>query len=156
MTSCDDVLAARVLGAPLDEAARAHVADCPRCAVDEARARDVRLALARYEAPIPSPVLAARVLAAATPLLVRARRASAAHLARTIAAALVPLPAIVVWNVVVLRAATRLLAAVLPPALGTYLVFSYATLLALLLAASYAAIPLLAERQRRRREESHA
>jgi len=156
MIDCDDVLTALMLGAPLDAAAQAHVGGCLRCGAEEAAARDVGRALARYAVEAPPAALGIRVVAAARPLLARARRAPTRHLARTIAAALVPLPAIVVWNVVVVRAVARLLGAVLPAALGAYLVFSYATLLALLLAASYAAIPLLAERQLRRREESHA
>ncbi|HZP43643.1 MAG TPA: hypothetical protein VFD84_19315 [Candidatus Binatia bacterium] len=156
MTDCEEVTTALALGAPLDAGARAHLAACARCGADEVRAREIARTLAAYAVPAPPPGLAGRVAAAAGPLLARTRHVRAPRLARTIAAALVPLPAIVVWNVVVLRAAARLLDAVLPPALGAYLVFSYATLLALLLAASYAAIPLLAERQRRRREESHA
>jgi hypothetical protein len=48
------------------------------------------------------------------------------------------------------------LSAVLPGALSLYLVFNYAATLALLLALTYSAIPILAERQARlRREEVH-
>ena len=55
------------------------------------------------------------------------------------------------------RAAFGLLVAILPTALGAYIVFNYAATLALLLALTYGAIPIFVERQvRLRREESHA
>ena len=47
--------------------------------------------------------------------------------------------------------------AILPTALGAYLTFNYAATLALLLALTYAAIPIFVEHQvRLRRQESHA
>src|SRR5438445_433690 len=55
------------------------------------------------------------------------------------------------------RAAFVLLTAILPTALGAYLTFNYAATLALLLALTYAAIPIFVEHQvRLRRQESHA
>jgi hypothetical protein len=57
----------------------------------------------------------------------------------------------------VVRTAERLLSAVLPGALSTFVVANYAILLALLLALTYGAVPILAERQARgQREEIHA
>ncbi len=56
-----------------------------------------------------------------------------------------------------MRFAFGLLTAILPTALGAYLAFNYAATLALLLALTYAAIPIFVEHQvRLRRQESHA
>ena len=55
------------------------------------------------------------------------------------------------------RAAFGLLVAILPTALGAYIVFNYAATLALLLALTYGAIPIFVEQQvRLRRQERHA
>jgi hypothetical protein len=101
--------------------------------------------------------LAARVLRAAAPLLaLNARRAAWPALARAVVTALLPLPLIlfVDWHIV--RAAHTFLRTVLPEALSFYLVFNYAATLVLLLALTYAAVPILVERQARlRQQESH-
>ena len=86
-----------------------------------------------------------------------ARRAAWSTLARALAAALLPLPAILFLDFYVVRAAFALLTTILPTPLGAYLVFNYTATFALLLALTYGAIPILVERQvRLRREESHA
>jgi hypothetical protein len=60
-------------------------------------------------------------------------------------------------DVQALRAAYALLRSVLPDGLSLYVVFNQAATVTLLLALSYAAIPILAERQVRLRwRESHA
>jgi hypothetical protein len=157
MADCEDVLERLLLGAPLDEAAAAHVRGCARCAREAPAVRAIARTLAAYPVGDPPADLSARVVAAAAPLLARARRPSWGRLAAAIAAALVPLPAIVAGDVLAMRAAYRALSLVLPAALTSYLVFHWAALLALLLGMSYAAIPLLAERQvRLARGETHA
>jgi hypothetical protein len=68
-----------------------------------------------------------------------------------------PLPAVLLLNVYLVRAAHAVLSTILPEAVSLYLVVNYTALLALLLTLAYGAIPLLSDRQLRlRREESHA
>lgn len=151
MSECDDVLAAALLGATPTDAARAHASGCDRCRreLDDVRALGARLA-AWVPRP-PSPALTNAVLRAAAPLLGQVRRARWRDVARAVGAALVPLPLVVAFDVLVVRRLHAALAALLPAGLSAYLVFNYAAMLALLLAATYAAVPLLAERQARGR-----
>jgi len=55
---------------------------------------------------------------------------------------ILPLPAILLLDFYLVRFAFGLLTAILPTALGAYLAFNYAATLALLLALTYAAIPI--------------
>jgi hypothetical protein len=152
---CDGALAALFLGEPLDEATRAHVAGCARCREDEHLVHAVTGALSASTVPEPPPGLTARVLRAAEPLL--GRRSAWPTLARALGVALIPLPLILWFNWLLVRGAERLLSSVLPSSLSFYVVLNYSILLALLLALTYGAVPILAERQARgRREESHA
>jgi len=156
MTTCDDVLATLLLGQPLDAAAEAHVDACDRCSAEAPVVRTLAEGLAAFAPSPPAPGLSAAVLRVARPLLREARRARWAAVARALAAALVPLPLIVLLDATIVRALRSALAVVLPSGLSTYLAFNYAALLALLLSITYAAVPLLVERQARGRwMESH-
>jgi len=156
MTTCEDVLASRLLDQPLDAAAEAHARTCDRCAAESPIVDRVAGALAAFVPPPAAPALGAAVLRAARPALRAARRARWAAVARALAAALVPLPLIVLLDAAAVRGLRAALAVVLPSGLSTYLAFNYAVLLALLLAITYAAVPLLVERQARGRwMESH-
>jgi hypothetical protein len=158
MIGCDDVLAALAFGQPLDDAGRAHVASCVRCRADATVAQRVAGAIEAYAVALPPADFAARVRAAAAPLLARnARRTAWASLARAVGAALLPLPLILVLDVLLVRAVHALVSGLLPEPVGLYVTVNYAVLLALLLALTYGAVPILAERQARlRHEESHA
>jgi hypothetical protein len=118
---------------------------------------DPRTILGALDVPPASADLGPRVLAAAAPLLAaHARRTSAWAWLRPMAVALVPLPLVVVANVAIARVLYALLSTVLPDAVSTYLVVQHGLFVLLLLGASYAAIPLLAERQARAvMEEAH-
>jgi hypothetical protein len=152
---CDDALATLFLGGPLDDVTRTHFATCARCREDEHLVRAVTDALAASEVPEPPAGLSMRVLRAAEPLL--GRRAAWPTLARALGVALVPLPLILWFNWLLVRTAEQVLSSVLPSSLSFYVVLNYTILLALLLALTYGAVPILAERQARgRREESHA
>jgi hypothetical protein len=155
MNGCDDVRTALVLGGVPDAA---HLAACPECAAERPAVARVAAALSADTAPAPPPALAARVRRAAGPLLERnAHRLAWRALARALGAALLPLPVILFLDVQALRAAYALLRSVLPDGLSLYVVFNQAATVTLLLALSYAAIPILAERQVRLRwRESHA
>jgi hypothetical protein len=166
MMPCDDILSALVLGLPLPAGAEEHVEGCARCRVEAPLARQVAQALTLSSSP--SPALGARVLTAAEPLLAARRRRVARRrnidwwlVVRALGAALLPLPLILAIDVALVGVAWELLARVLPEALTTYLVANLAITLALLLALTYAAVPLLAARQRTASitapaEEAHA
>lgn len=100
--------------------------------------------------PPPSPDLTERTLVAAAPLLaVHARRAAVRSVLAPVLAALVPLPIVVGVDLALVRALHAVLALVLPVAVSTFVAVNYALLLALLLGTTYAAVPLLVDRQLR-------
>ncbi|HEY8517820.1 MAG TPA: hypothetical protein VIS07_20105 [Candidatus Binatia bacterium] len=156
MRDCEAILLALVRGEALPDEESAHVATCARCAPLAEGLAAVAPEVAAARAPVaPPPGLAERVLRAASPLLAenaRLARSAAARLdVRRLAAALAPamlaFPLLVLLDVWVLRAAHALLSELLPGPLGTYLVASYAVLLAALAALTFGAIPLLVQRQ---------
>jgi len=118
---------------------------------------EIRTLLGALDVPPPGD-LTPRVLAAAAPLLaVHARRVRWRTWLRPFAAALVPLPFVLAFDVTVLRWLHDVLGTLLPAALTTYLVTQYAIVLVLILALTYAAVPVLAERQLRAAlQEAHA
>ena len=149
ITPCDEVRERRLLGAgtPADAA---HAATCDACRAADAAMTRVGALFAADRLEAPAPALGARVLAAARPLLVAKRRHAARRaIAAAVAAALVPLPLILLIDVWALGTIYGWLSRLLPPALSFYLVVNYAAVLALLGALTYGAIPLLAERQAR-------
>jgi hypothetical protein len=97
------------------------------------------------------------MLAAASPLLaVHARRTSPRAWLPPLAVALLPLPLVVVANVALARVLHAVLSLVLPDVVSTYLVAQHALFVLLLAAVTYAAVPVLADRQARARvEEMH-
>ncbi len=154
MSGCDEVRAAALRGEPASAAHAEHLAICASCREEQAGLARLASALAFEEPPAPPPGLVARTLAAAAPLLdehARAVRARAALSWRRLALALAPavlvLPVLVAADVWLLRSAYELLATLLPAPLTAYLVGSYALLLAALLFFTFAAIPLLVQRQ---------
>jgi hypothetical protein len=145
---CEDVDELRLLGGAPGAAAAAHARGCARCRTAEAPLASVRAALAAAPLPAVSGGLTARVLAAAAPALARnAALAARRRLARALAAGLLPLPLILLFDVWLVRSAYALLTRFLPDALGLWVVVNWAGLLALLLALAYGAIPFLAARQ---------
>jgi hypothetical protein len=150
---CDDVRERRFLG--LGRADEGHVASCPHCRSEADALGRLAATFASARVPAPSPALALRVVAAARPLLAARRRYTARRaVATALAAALVPLPLILLVDAWVLRAIYDGLSRFFPAALSFYLVGNYAAVLALLGALTYGAIPLLAERQARGRHEA--
>lgn len=155
--TCDDVLPLLLVDANRAPGVADHLAGCAGCRAHAASLAGVARLLAASPAPNPPAGLGAAVLHAAAPLLARhARRAAAWRFVCALAAALIPLPLIVLLDVTLLTAAYHTLNLVLPHRLSLYLVFNHAVLLALLLALTYGSIPLLAARQGRPwAEESH-
>lgn len=150
---CDDVRERRVRGRVTAEDA-AHVAACAACGAEGDTLGALASAFAAHEVAPPSPALEPRVLHAAAPILAARRRHAARwSVAAAVAAALLPLPLIVLIDVWALQMIYGGLSRLLPPALSFYLVMNYAAVLALLGTLTYGAIPLLAERQARGRHE---
>lgn len=152
---CDEALAALALDrGPGRDRAAAHLAGCERCQAERTRAEQVSRALARHAVAAPTTEAAAafrsRVLAAAAPVL--ARRATEARALRRRVAwaftlALLPLPVILFANFKLLVAVHGLLVTRLPPSVVLYLVACLGAGVALLLALSYAAVPVMAARR---------
>ena len=170
---CAVVLATLARGAALDAAGEQHRASCVACSAIATDVAALGRRLAALPPVTPSPDLAERVLHAAAPLLAAnvlaaAERAetTAAHahaatvaearralprdgrrLARALVPAILLFPLLVVADLWLLRAVHETLAEVLPRPLTTYLVLSYATVLAALGCFVFGAIPLLVDRQ---------
>lgn len=154
MSGCDEVRAAALRGDPGSAEHAAHLAACASCREERAGLERLASALAAEATPAPPPGLVARTLAATAPLLderARALRAPATLSWRRLALALAPavlvLPVLVAADLLLLRGVYELLATLLPASLTAYLVGSYALLLAALLFFTFAAIPLLVQRQ---------
>ena len=152
--TCDEAQAELLLArqtAPGGEVA-AHLASCGACQAQGARLQALARVLAGYAVADPAPAAPSRTIAAAAPL--RARRATEARglrrrVAWALALTLLPLPLIIFANVKALMAAHALLLTVLPPSASLYLIVCLGAGVALLLALSYAAVPLLASRRPR-------
>jgi len=154
---CDAILAALLRGALVDDAESAHVAGCAHCGALAPGLMTLARDLAAAPPPLLPPGLTERVLHAAAPLLAsharaaRAAQVTASFDGRQLATALLPavllFPLLVLADVALLRTAHQLLATLLPLPLTTYLVASYAALLAALVCLTFGAIPLLVQRQ---------
>jgi hypothetical protein len=153
MTECDDVLEAALLGHPLDGERADHARGCGRCRRELAAIAHVTRLLATEPIPGPPPALGRAVLAAAAPILAARRRAETTGyrraLAGAVAAALVPLPLVIAFDVYLWRAAHAVLRTLLPGLLSVYLAFNIAALMLLALALAYGAVPFLVHRQLR-------
>lgn len=124
-----------------------HAGDCDDCRSEPLPLAAIARGLAAYAVPLDVAALSRRVTAALRPEL--ARLASAwfwQRLARATVAALLPLPLILLLDVFALRFVYDWASTILPAALATYLVVSYAAAQLLLFAATYAAIPLVLAR----------
>lgn len=124
-----------------------HVANCPHCrteAVDPARVAGL---LDPLPAGLKVTLLSQQTLAALRPelarrSLIRWRR----RVAVSVLWAMLPLPLILVYDAYVLRTAYELLQAVLPSGVALYVLATYTSVLSLLFALTYAAIPILLAR----------
>ena len=109
---------------------------------------DPRDLLGTLDVPPAPPDLVAKTLAAAAPLLAaHARRTRARVWIRPLVVALLPLPAVIAIDVVIARTLYAVLSLVLPDIVTTYLVAQYVLLMMLLVGLTYAAVPVLADRQ---------
>jgi hypothetical protein len=153
MSPCDDILEAVLLGGELDPAAAAHVRECARCGQEAPALQAIAAALRGDVVPDPAAGLRQRTLATASPLLAgrtaASERSYRRHLGRAVAAALLPLPLVLVLDAYVVRGFHAVLSVLLPATVSTYLAFNFAALVMLATALTYAAVPVLADRQLR-------
>ncbi len=125
----------------------AHVEDCDGCRVDVPPVDLIAARLAAVNVPIDATALSRRTMLRLRPELQRCASAALWRRAAVgVLLALLPLPAVLAYNVYLLHAAYDVLLALLPAAVVAYLLASEAALLVLLFAATYAAIPILLAR----------
>jgi len=129
-----------------------HARECADCELEPPALDAIDGALAAATAPIDTRSMSARVLGEAGVLLERrAAQVYRKRVAVALAVALLPLPAIYLGGSYVLRAIHGFALYLLPDGLATYLVSGYAAVLMLLVASTYAAIPVLVDRMGPRR-----
>jgi hypothetical protein len=124
-----------------------HAADCDECRPAPLPLAALARDLASYAVPLDVAALSRRVLAVLRPEL--ARLASVwfwRRVSRVTLAALLPLPVILALDVYLLRLFYTWAIGLVPVAVATYLVVTYAATQILLFAATYAAIPLVLAR----------
>jgi hypothetical protein len=128
-----------------------HAAACANCQRDRPSLQSLGEILRTSPDPQPPPGLWTAIDGRTAPILAQHAEATGrvASLAAALGAALLPLPILVPLNLVFLWGLRALLDSLLPSALSLALVASQATLIILLFGLTYAAVPLLASRQRR-------
>ncbi len=129
---------------------RDHADDCPECQAAPLPLATLHRVLSTGPVPRDVTNLSADAMAFVRPALERnARRAMWRHTMTAVSVALLPLPMVAAYAALVLRGLYSLACTVLPAAVAGYLVGSYAAALALMVAVTYAAIPVwLATRSR--------
>ncbi len=133
---------------PGHRALAAHVEACDACRLDTPAVDLIAARLATVNVPIDAAALSQRTMLRLRPELQRCANAALWRRATIgVLLALLPLPAVLAYNVYLLHMAYDVLLALLPAAVVVYLVASEAALLVLLFAATYAAIPVLLARR---------
>ncbi len=131
---------------PLSE----HLDECHECRSHGTTLDEISIALDADTVPIDGSQLSTDAMVWLTAAL--ENNASEALWRRIIGAlvlALAPLPLVLAFDAYLLRAFHALLKSIMPGPVATYVTFSYCALLALLLAGTYAAIPITIGRGRR-------
>ena len=127
----------------------AHATECEDCRQEPLPLDRVGTVLDAVAVNIDAPALSQQALRRARPELERLALVCAWRRALVgVLLALLPLPAVLAYDAYVLRIVYGVASALLPAAFAAYLVLSYAALLVLLFATTYAAIPLLVVRGR--------
>jgi len=143
------------------EAARAdrdHAAGCAACSAYRAELQTLARELSEDGPPVASDALVGATLRRATEELARRAAARAAppegysrELGRLVAATLLPLPLVLLWNAAVLSVGGDLLTGVFPDTLVRLIGGAYVLAGATWLACLYGSLPFVAHRQLRRR-----
>jgi hypothetical protein len=129
---------------------RDHADGCPECQASPLPLATIQHVLNSASVQVDVGQLSARAMAHVRFALERnAQRAMWRRAVRAVGMALLPLPVVTAYAVIVLWGVYSLAATLLPPALAAYLVGTYAAALTLMAAVTYAAIPVwLATRSR--------
>lgn len=124
-----------------------HATGCDACKEAPLPLSEIAAALDASVSTIDASSLSRRVLAEAQPLLQRVvMRRFWRQVAAVIVVALTPLPFVLAYDAYLLQLLHTAVSTLLPSALATYFVASYAASLLFLFALSYAAIPVLMAR----------
>ena len=135
-------------GAPRGAALAAPASDCDACREQALPLERIAAVLDRDAHPVDTALLSRAVLIHMRPMLQRAtRRMFWRRLALGLALSLLPLPFVLAYDALLLQVVFAVARTILPESIALVLVFNYAALLALLLAVTYAAIPLLIARR---------
>ncbi len=127
---------------------QAHARECSECRLAPADLGAIAAALDSVTVETDVSALSRRVLASVRPeMQARAARAFKRRVGRGVLAAALPLPLVAAVDILVLRAFHALLGSLLPETLATFVTGGMALSALLVVAASYAAIPLLVDRQ---------
>ena len=128
----------------------AHARECVECETTPLPLQRIAAALDAAAVPIDATALSQRVhRRLRAELSVRAAAAFRRRVIVGLALSLLPLAAVVLYDAMVLQLAYTLARDVLPQAVATYLVATYAAFLVLLFALTYAAVPVVLMRPRR-------
>jgi len=130
-----------------EDALAAHARACPDCESSTAPTDRLATILSAFAVHIDVAGLSRRTLQRVQPELQRRARAMFRRQVMTaLLLAALPLPAVLAYDTYLLQLAHAFISAVLPAAIATYLIISYAAFLLLLFATTYAAIPLILSR----------
>lgn len=128
----------------------AHAADCDECRRAPLPLDELGTLLCANQVDIDAGGLSRRILARVRPELERrASHASWPQVLAGVLVALLPLPAVLAYDVYLLSEVYSLASLLLPAGVAAYLVLNYAAFLVLLFALTYAAIPVLLMRDGR-------
>ncbi|HYD49245.1 MAG TPA: hypothetical protein VEB21_12895 [Terriglobales bacterium] len=124
-----------------------HLAECDECRGQRAALERISASLRASEVGVDCDRLTAGTLLCLAPAIeTNAAEAFWRRVVTALVVAIIPLPLVLAWDAYLMRELHSFLQAFLPSPVATYVTFSYAALLTLLLAGTYAAIPLSAGR----------
>jgi len=122
----------------------AHVEECAACGRNALPIDGIAMVLSRSALSFDPRQLSAQVIERVRPQMERlAARAFRRRVAVVLVISMLPLPLVLAYDAYLLRFLYGAVSWLLPEAVAAYLVLSYAAALVLLLAATYAAIPIL-------------
>jgi len=121
-----------------------HAVECPACRTDELPVERLSDLLANYDAAIDESELSRRALPGLRPALQdNAAEMFERRMVKALLVSVVPLVLVLGYDMFLLELLHGLLLHFLPRGLAAYIVFNYIALVSLVVATTYAAIPLL-------------
>jgi hypothetical protein len=124
-----------------------HLLECGACEAERGAVERVDGVLRASMPPVDATAMSQRVLARAVPVLQKnARAAWRRQVAAGLLVATLPLPAVLLFDAYLLRLLYGAIGTLLSTTLAAYVVLTYAAILTLLFALTYAAIPIFLAR----------